>query len=212
MDRAISSIASVLFVNGINRDINELKSEIIRKSIHMVIAVSPLMAGINKAATVVLLFIGILGYSCMEYLRLSGIKIPVISSITSIASRPHDNGRFVMGPVTLGLGALIALLLYPSDAAMIAIYALAFGDSIACLVGKVFGRLRPFFLFGKSIEGSIACFLVVFIITYAVSGSMYIALIAAFTAMAVEAFPLGDYDNLAIPLSVGLAVQIALLF
>src|SRR5215510_5166249 len=104
-------------VTGFN--ISELKSEIIRKAIHFLIALSPSMAAINIPLTVAFLFVGTLGYTLMEYLRLSGIKVPVISSITGMASRSRDIGHFVMGPVTLGLGALLAMLLYPSPIASI---------------------------------------------------------------------------------------------
>jgi dolichol kinase len=201
-----------LFLNFSSRIINsknvdELKAEIVRKALHFLIALSPSMAAINRPLTVFFLVAGTLSYTLMEYLRLSGVYIPVISLLTNAASRSRDNGRFVMGPVTLGLGALLALLIYPSPAAAIAIYALAFGDGIASLAGKFFGKLRPAFLFGKSIEGSIACFFVVLISAYTVSGHMGIALAAAFTATIVEALPLEDYDNLAIPVMVGLSVQ-----
>jgi dolichol kinase len=189
-------------------DFQELKTEIIRKSIHFLIALSPSMAAVNRPLTVLFLIIGTLGYTYMETLRLSGVKVPLISSLTSMASRSRDMGRFVMGPVTLGLGALLALLLYPSPAASIAIYALAFGDGFASLVGKFFGRRRPAFLCGKSIEGSLACFAAVFIAAYRVSRSLSLALAAALTAMAVEALPLEDYDNLALPVTVGLVVQL----
>jgi dolichol kinase len=145
----------------------------------------------------------------MEYLRLSGVKVPIISSIVSVASRQRDIGRFVMGPVTLGLGALLALLLYPSNAAAIAIYALAFGDGIASLAGKFIGKWRPAFLSGKSVEGSLACFTVVLASAYAVCGNIRIACTAALTAMVVEALPMEDYDNILIPVTVGLAVQFA---
>jgi len=192
-------------------DIGGLKTEVIRKAIHFLIALCPSMAAVNKPLTVFILIVGTLGYTLMEYLRLSGVRVPVISSITSMASRARDNGRFVMGPVTLGFGALLALLLYPSVAAAIAIYALAFGDGIASLVGKFFGKWRPAFLFDKSVEGCIACFTVVLISALAVSGNVYVALTAAFIAMIVEALPLNDYDNLAIPVTVGLAVQFALI-
>jgi dolichol kinase len=186
----------------------ELRTEIIRKSIHFLIALSPSMAAINRPATILLLAIGTLGYTAMEALRLSGVRVPLISSLTSMASRSRDLGHFVMGPVTLGLGALLALLLYPSPAASIAIYALAFGDGFASLAGKVFGRLRPAFLCGKSVEGSLACFAAVYIAAYGVSANVQLSLAAAFTAMAVEALPLEDYDNLALPVSVGLVVQL----
>ena len=185
----------------------ELRTEIIRKTIHFLIALAPSMAAINKMATIVILLTGVLSYTLMEYLRLSGVKVPLISSVTGMASRKRDMGRFVMGPVTLGLGALLALLLYPSPAAAIAIYALAFGDGIASLVGKLFGRIRPGFLFGKSVEGCFACFTVVLLSAYAVCGQLHVALVAAFTAMIIEAMPLEDYDNLIIPVIVGLTVN-----
>jgi len=192
---------------GIGKDIGELKTEIVRKSIHFLIALSPLMAAINRPLTVLFLITGTLGYTLMEYMRLSGVKVPVISSLTSMSSRSRDMGRFVMGPVTLGFGALLALLLYPSPVASIAIYALAFGDGFASLVGKFFGKWRPAIMCGKSVEGSFACFAAVFISAFAVSHSINIALLAAFTATVVEALPLADFDNMAIPVTVGLAVQ-----
>jgi dolichol kinase len=189
-------------------DIGELKTEMIRKTIHFLIALSPGMAAVNRPFTVALLMAGILFYTCMESFRLSGITIPLISSITAMAARTRDRGRFVLGPVTLGLGALLALLLYPSPAAAIAIYALAFGDGFASLVGKFFGRLRPVFMLGKSVEGSAACFVAVLIAAHSVSGNFGLAFLAASTATIVEALPLEDYDNIALPLTVGFAAQI----
>ena len=198
---------NIVYLTGNVKDIGELKSEIVRKAIHFLIAITPSMAAINRPFTVIFLMIGTLGYTVMEYFRLLGIKIPVVSSLTSMALRSREIGHFAMGPVTLGLGALLALLLYPSPVASIAIYALAFGDGFASLVGKIFGKWRPAFLCGKSIEGSFACFTAVFISTLAVSGSIRISIAAAFTATVVEALPLEDYDNLALPVTVGLVVH-----
>ena len=209
--RMISANNTIRFY-GYNIDVDNLKTEVIRKSIHFLIALTPSIAAINKTFTVFLLIAGTLCYTFMEYLRLSGIKVPVISSLTSMASRSRDIGHFVMGPVTLGMGALLALLLYPSPVAVIAIYALAFGDGFAGLAGKIFGELRPAFLLGKSIEGSFACFTAVLISAYAVSGSTSVSIAAAFTAMIVEALPLEDYDNIALPVIVGLVVQIVKIF
>jgi dolichol kinase len=198
-------------IPGLKLNIEDVKTEIIRKSIHFLIALSPLMAALNHSATVLILAAGTLGYAWMESLRLAGIRVPFISSITSMASRTRDKGRFVMGPVTLGLGALVALLLYPSPAASIAIYALAFGDGLASLVGRFFGRIRPSVLCGKSIEGSLACFVAVLLSAAWVSRDFRIALAAAFTATLVEALPLEDYDNFALPVTVGMVVSLMLL-
>ncbi|GHU52686.1 phosphatidate cytidylyltransferase [Spirochaetia bacterium] len=174
-----------------------------RKSIHFLIALSPGMAAVNYPVAIFILCIGVLFYSLVEYLRLTGRAVPLISNVIAKASRRREQGRFVFGPITLGLGALFALLIFPLQIAGIAIYALAFGDGFASLVGKAIGRIRPSFLFGKSIEGSCACFLAVFISAYGVSGQLSLAVFAAITATLVEVFPLRDFDNIAIPLSVG---------
>jgi dolichol kinase len=186
----------------------EIKSEIIRKLIHFLIALCPLMASINRLFTLIFLMIGTLTYTIFEIFRLRGIKIPVVSALTEITSRPHEQGRFILGPVTLGIGALVSLLLFSPLAASVAVYALAFGDGCAGLAGKLFGRLRPPFLCGKSVEGSIVCFAVVFLVSYAVSTNIRLALLAALAAVLTEALPLKDFDNLALPLAVGLTVQL----
>jgi phytol kinase len=185
----------------------EARTEVVRKAIHFSIALSPGMAAINYPLTVLALMAGVLGYTFMETLRLSGVKIPVVSTLTAMASRPRDIGVFVLGPVTLGLGALLSLLLFPSPAACIGIYALAFGDGFAGLIGKLFGRISPAFLFGKSVEGSAACFAAIFISAFLVSHNYAVSAAAAIVGTAVEALPLEDYDNITLPLIVGVVVQ-----
>lgn len=199
------NIAIVKSLHG-EASVQELRTELIRKSIHFLIALTPAMAAISRPFTVVLLAAGTLFYTAAEGLRLSGIQVPLVSSITKKASRGRDQGRFVLGPVTLGLGAMLALLLYPSPAASIAIYALAFGDGFASLVGRFYGRIRPAFLYGKSLEGSLACFFAVFFSAYWVSRNFRVSFFSALTAVLVEALPLEDYDNIVLPISVGMAV------
>jgi dolichol kinase len=185
----------------------EIKTEVIRKAIHFLIALSPSMAAINHSLTIVFLAFGILFYISMECFRLSGVQVPLISKLTRMASRARDDGKLVFGPVTLGVGALLALLFYPSPASAIAIYALAFGDGLASLAGKLYGSIRPAFMMGKSVEGSTACFAAVLLSAFLVSRNIPTALVAALVATVVEALPLEDYDNLALPVAVGLVVQ-----
>ena len=186
-----------------------IKTELIRKSIHFLIALSPVMAAMDLSLTLAVLITGILSYIYLEDLRLRGRSVPIVSSLTAMASRPRDQGHFVLGPVTLGLGAVLALSFYPIEAASIAIYALAFGDGLASLVGKAFGHIRPVFLCGKSFEGSLACFFAVLIASWRVCHNLPVSLAAAFTASAVEALPLEDFDNVVVPLAVGLVVFLA---
>lgn len=181
----------------------EIRTEIVRKSIHFSIAFVPSLASMNQLATMLLLGFGILGYITAEALRLSGIEVSFISRVTSLAARSRDRGRFVLGPVTLGLGALAALSFYPNPAASIAIYALAFGDGLASLVGKVFGRIRLPLTGGKTLEGSLACFLAVFAITVLLTGRPVEAAVIGLVATVVEALPLRDMDNIFLPAIVG---------
>lgn len=127
----------------------ELQTELFRKSIHFLIALVPPLASIHLAATMALLGAGTMVYAVAELLRLQGRTVVFISGVTRRAARDRDQGRFVLGPITLGLGAMLALLLYPEPAAVVAIYALAFGDGLASLVGKLFPFGRMMFLGGK---------------------------------------------------------------
>jgi dolichol kinase len=188
------------------------RTELARKALHFLIGFVPVLAAYNRIFTLILVGGGILLYTAMELYRWRGGHIPLISDITAFASRRRDQGRFVLGPVTLGLGAFLALLVFPPLTAAIGIYALAFGDGTASLAGKFIGRIRPPFLFGKSLEGSIACFLGTLFSAYAVTvyyrgeGNWHLSLIAAGVATIAELLPFRDWDNVIIPLVVGAAV------
>lgn len=183
----------------------EIRVELVRKSIHLLIGLTPTLAAWNFGLTVALLVSGILVYSYAETARLQGLDIAVIGRLTAMASRRRDAGRFVIGPVTLGIGALLALVLYPEPAASIAIYALAFGDGLSSLVGKAVGTIRLPFTGGKSLEGSLTCFAAVMSSAYAVSGDVRRSAVIALIATVTEAAPTKDFDNVLLPVVVGLA-------
>ncbi len=187
-----------------------LQKEIVRKSIHLMIALVPTLAAWNYRLTVMLLISGVLVYTYAEFLRGKGHHIFLISDITAVASRSRDKGHFVLGPVTLGLGALSALLLYPHPAATIAIYALAFGDGLSSLAGKFFGGLRLPFTGGKTFSGSFTCFVSVMVAGMFLSGNMEAVVVVALIATVLEAIPSKDLDNIIIPIGTGLAAQFLL--
>jgi phytol kinase len=181
----------------------EIRTEILRKGIHLLIAFVPVIASINLGFAMGLLASGVLFYAFCERLRIEGYSVPVISKVTALAARRRDGSGYVLGPITLGLGALLALLLYPNPAASIAIYALAFGDGLSSLVGKTFGSVRLPFTGGKSLEGSLTCLIATFIASCAVTGDAPRSLAIATAAMVIEAMPTKDLDNIILPVSVG---------
>ena len=178
--------------------------EIIRKALHLLIAFVPLLAGVDMRATMMILAGGTLFYVLAERLRMEGRPVLLISELTIIASRERDRGRFVLGPVTLGVGAMLSLLLYPSTAAAIAIYALAFGDGFASLAGKLLRTPSIPFTRNKTLAGSTACFLAVFLGTWKLTGRLSIALTIAAAATMLELIPIKDFDNLILPVGTGL--------
>lgn len=184
----------------------ELRSELARKGIHALIALVPTLAAINRSNTALFLMGGILFYTGAESLRFLGFSTPLISSITSAVLRKREQEHFALGPVTLGLGALLALLFFPPRAASVAIYALAFGDSTATLAGRFLGRIRPAFMAGKSLEGSLACFIAASTASFFVLHDWKASLVTGFLSACAEALPLEDFDNILLPLAAGLSV------
>jgi dolichol kinase len=197
------------------------RKELLRKGIHLLIAFTPVLADINWPLTITLLCAGSLFYLGCELLRFKGRTIPVLTRITAFVSRPRETGKLVLGPVTLALGTLLALIIFPAfpssssiasiggrnnAATHAAIYALAFGDGLSGLVGRPFGKWRPKFLRGKSVEGSAVCFVTVFISTWAVTRRVSVSLGTALITMVAEALPLRNADNIVIPLAAGFSV------
>ncbi len=135
--------------------------------------------------------------------RLQGIDIPFISRITEVAARKRDEDKFVLGPVTLVIGILIASIFLPLEYATVGIFALAFGDGLASLVGKLIGKITIPGAHGKTAAGSLACFTAVFVATFIYSKNCFVSLCVATCAMFIEILPLKDLDNVIIPVSIG---------
>lgn len=183
--------------------VQDLLVEVFRKTIHLSSALTAVFAERWYTLTIA----GIIGISVLycisEFLRMRGHELYIIARITRYASRARDKGRFVLGPLTLAGGVLGALLLFPLHTAKIAIFALAFGDGLASLVGKRFGKIRLAFFKEKTVAGSLTCFAAVFLSAFVVSGNLWKSLILGIVGAGIEMLPLKDYDNLLIPIAIG---------
>lgn len=179
--------------------LNSIKKELFRKSIHICASFVPLMLKIARVPVIILLFTAVIFYSLSEILRLKGIQVPLISKVTETAARKRDENKFVLGPVTLVCGILCAVLLFPLENATLGIFALAFGDGFASLIGKLVGKLPIPGAHGKTVAGSLACFFAVFLSTFFICRCCTISFTIAFCAMLIEVLPLADFDNILIP-------------
>lgn len=190
--------------------VEELRIELTRKSLHVLILLCIPLLEIAPALPVVSLVVGMVIYSVSELLRHRGIMVPLIAPITERAARRRDGNRFVLGPVTLALGALFSLLIFDPLQAKVAILALGIGDSFSSLIGKSFGRIPMPFSGGKSVEGTIFCFASVLLAVFLLTGKFVPACLVALTTALVEFWPTKDWDNVIIPLAAGVAASLVL--
>ncbi|MGP1587742.1 MAG: diacylglycerol/polyprenol kinase family protein [Treponemataceae bacterium] len=197
-------------LSGINvrRYANDVLKELFRKSIHICAAFVPLLLKHFYLLTLSLLLFAIFLYLICESLRFCGKNVPIISTITQTAARKRDQDKFVLGPITLALGIFTTACIFDPKSAAVGIYALALGDGLASLVGKIFGISYLYKMQGKTAEGSLACFAAIFISCFLLTKNSSAALVIAFTGMFVELLPLKDFDNLFIPLLLALVHNI----
>lgn len=183
--------------------------ELLRKGIHISSSITAIsLIYFDKLITAAaLITLGIV-YTICELFRQKGYEVPLITKVTSAASRARDEGHFVLGPLALVVGLLLTVIIFDNTISICGIFALAFGDGVASLVGRLFGRIPIPFTFGKTVEGSLACFFAIFTTIFFYCHSCNNAFVMAITAMAIEALPLGDFDNIAIPISTAIVATI----
>jgi len=122
--------------------------------------------------------------------------------------RNHEEAS-LLGSTYLLIACLLTIHLFPKPVAVLALMFLILGDTVAAIVGKWIGRVR--LIGGKTLEGSIACFLVCFGLTLLMPGvPPLVGLVGALTATIFELLPIPLDDNFRIPLSAGFAMELLL--
>ncbi len=181
---------------------NLLRSELVRKLLHISGVLCVPLASYNTLFTIFLLYVAVIFYIGQELLRLNGKGLPLARAVLILASRNEEDKGIVLGPVTLAMGVIFVLVLFPLFPAQLGIIALTLGDGAASLIGRLWGRVRPRFLMGKSLEGSLACFVATCAAFLVMGLSCPAACALALVACCVEALPLGNFDNIFIPVIV----------
>ena len=155
------------------------------------------------------LFIACLLYMLAEFVRLNGADFPFIGRVTRWVLRRYERRTVATGPVTLALGILLSLIIFERRVASAAIFTVALSDSLAAIVGERWGRHRIPYNRAKTLEGS-AVFFVMAVVCGFFYFPLWIALLAAGAATAVESLRLEAWDNFFVPLATGSVVMLAL--
>jgi len=190
-----------------------LTSELKRKAIHLASFSIPIAYYLSPPSWSrnwqrALLALVILSLA-IEVVRLHNPRIPnVFRHFFGELLRNHEEVS-LLGSTYLLIAMLLTLHLFEKPVAFLALGFLILGDTVAAIVGKWIGKVR--LLGGKTLEGSAACLLVCFGLTFFMPDiPWYVGLVGALTATVFELLPIPLDDNFRIPLSAGFAMELLL--
>ena len=183
-----------------------IRAEFVRKSMHLGMIVVPIWYYYAPHPQGLLgLIIATTAAVSLDTLRLRHERVKALfQRLFRPLIRSHEQ-RHLLGSTHFLIAAVLSALVF---AKMIVISALCYpvvGDAAAAIVGKRFGRPRRW---GKSLEGSAACFVCCLLIGFLLLDSVGVAVAGAVTATLAEAIPAPVNDNMRVPILSGLVMQI----
>lgn len=189
---------------------NIFRKEVLRKFIHLLEL--PVLLGYTVVAALYGPKIGILVLTALliilleiEYIRLEyKLRLPAVIDI--LRRKEKDN---VAGNIFFVASTIICFAAFDYPIALLALLYAVFGDLVAALVGRRFGRTR--IARGKTVEGFIGGFMMNLLVGYViVPDAWQIFIPMAMTASIVELWTGKLDDNLTVPLASGFIGQILL--
>ena len=189
--------------------------ELIRKLIHLATIVIPLsykyIFNYRKEEILVLGGFLLLFALLVEYLR---HRVKWVSqnfyNIFGSLLREEENRR-ITGATDLLISGLLSISMFPGEIAFLTMIFLIAGDAAASVVGKSVGK-RFWRGSTKSLEGSIAIFVISFLVAIFATNLLPYALVGALLATLAELSAIPLNDNLKIPLISGIGLYLVQIF
>lgn len=161
-------------------------------------------SSLNKIKALSILTPFLLLFLIFDFVRLKNPKLNE-KFFSKLSFLIQENEKLELNASTYFLiSSFLSILLFSKNIAIIVLLFLTFGDTMANFVGKKFGKIK---IFQKTLEGSMACFLVCLFISLTLF-NFKISFIAAFVATLAELFSFRINDNLLIPILAGIIMSI----
>ena len=132
----------------INQD---MKKELLRKSVHLSSIVYPLLyLFIEKHFMVYMLAMLFVLVFLWDILRINNIELKLLSFINSVLREKEIKNKQFAGATWFLLSSFIVVTLFKKDVAIMALLILVICDTVAAIVGKSLGKTK---ILDKSLEG-----------------------------------------------------------
>lgn len=186
----------------------DFRIELNRQAIHFVVGCLCILAFIllgKMLTALLLLLLLVIGYWVMLQIKHKG-SFKLLREIIKHVERPNEEHFPALPAFMFLIGALLAILLFPNPlAGLAALIVVTFGDSIATLIGKYYGKIEM--ITNRTLEGTVVGILIAFI-PLAFLFQLEIAFAIAAVGMLAEYLPIED--NIGIPIVAGLTATLLL--
>ncbi len=182
--------------------------ELRRKSIHLLGLILPILYVFTTRHTATIAVGALLAIALgVELLKvlLPAFRAMFIRIFSPILRSQEQRGGLT-GATYYLIGSFLCILLFDKTLAIVCLCFLTLGDLFAALIGKQWGRIKLFSR--KSLEGSLACFIVCTAVALLIGLHPIVAIVGALVATLIELLPTGVDDNVTIPLISGLAMHL----
>ncbi len=185
-----------------------MAQELRRKSVHLLGLLFPILYVFTTRHTAIIVVGGLLAIALgIELLKalfpaFHGMFVRIFSPL--LRSQERKGG--LTGATTYLIGSFLCVLLFDKTLAIACLCFLTLGDLFAALIGKQWGRIKLFSR--KSLEGSLACFIVCTAVALLIGLHPVVAIAGALAATLIELLPTGIDDNITMPLISGLAMYL----
>ena len=182
--------------------------ELRRKSVHFLGLAFPILYVFTTRPTAIIA-VGVLLAIALG-IELLKVFLPsfrvMFMRIFSPMLRSQERRGGLTGATYYLIGSFLCILLFDKTLAIACLCFLTLGDLFAALIGKQWGRIKLFSQ--KSLEGSLACFIVCTAAALLIGLHPVVAIAGALVATLIELLPTGVDDNVTMPLISGLAMHL----